>query len=728
MFILLRWLIMCLVIAIVMKPLFPLGALRPADGGFSISLGLGTGVLFTAVWFVCALTHLTFDSVICVLGLSLFFLFFILKRKKRELNKEDGGLIFTPQMKRFLTGFAVFSLLFIIAFWVKGFKPFIDSQTEQYMDYGFMNAMYRQKRVPFEDIWFAGKRVNYYYLGQAVAVFMCRLSFVTPEYGYNLMLCTIFASLSLSVFSLVDSFLFNIPEMKRIPSAVGGIAASLMCACGGNGHWIIYGIIGRLRDKLKGTVPENSYWFPTSTLFIGYDPDTLDKAKHEFPSYTLVLGDLHAHVCNMLFTIPFLLLLFDYALSKSKKGGSNPDVVEDRYDFKGEIFDRRLIIMGIILGLFKGVNFWDFPIYFVVSGAVILFCDFKRSVSSFRTVITVLIKGLLIYLTGVIVMLPFTLGYSNPSSGIHLCDRHTPVDRFIIIWFVHLIIVITLLIYISVTAVRNKRTVGKCSLSPAYLLITAVSLCGLGLLLMPELIYVKDIYGDEFQRYNTMFKLTFQGFILLSVSAGICIGIFLNEKKNGKAHIVLRSLGGIYFVAALLLSAYMGWSVRAWFGNIFDASLRKSISASDFIKDDPNYDNVREAINILAADPDRRLHIIEEAGNSYQPESRLSVFTGAVTVAGWYVHEWVWRNDGDAVSQRHGEVKAFYTGGDEALCLSVAEKYDLDYIYVGPKTIEKYDVNYEGFKRLGEHIWESDDGRCMLIRTDKSLYDKSGAQ
>lgn len=727
MFILLRWLVMCLIITMVMKPLFPSGVMHPADGGFSISLGLGTAVSFITVWFICALTHLPFDTVSCVLVVFLYFVVFLFRGKKREIDK--AASFFTPQRKRFLAGFAAFSVLFIIAFWVKGFKPIIDSQTEQYMDYGFMNAIYRQRRVPFEDIWFAGKRVNYYYLGQAVAVFMCRLSFVTPEYGYNLMLCTLFAALCVSVFSLVDSFLSGIPGMKRIPSAVGGVAASLMCACGGNGHWIIYGIIGQIRDKMNEILPEDGYWFPTSTLFIGYDPDTLDKAKHEFPSYTLVLGDLHAHVCNMLFTIPFLILLFDYALSKSKKDCSGPGPFEDRYAFAREILDRRLIIMGIALGLFKGVNFWDFPIYYVVAGAVILFCDLKRSDDRVRTVITVLVKGLFIYLTGVLVMLPFTSGYTNPSSGIHLCDRHTPVDRFVIIWFVHVIIVITLLIYICVKVSKNKRNAAEGGITPADLVIIAVSLCGLGLLLLPELIYVKDIYGDEFQRYNTMFKLTFQGFILLSISAGICIGIFLNsDKKDGKARIVLKSLGGIYCAAALLLGAYMGWSVRAWFGNILEASLRKSISASEFIKEDPLYDNVREAIDILMDDPDRHLHIIEEAGNSYQPESRLSVFTGASTVAGWYVHEWVWRNDGDAIGQRHGEVKAFYTGGDEELCLSMAEKYDLDYIYVGPKTVEKYDVNYEGFKRLGEHIWESDDGQYMLIRTDKSMYGKSGAQ
>ena len=267
----------------------------------------------------------------------------------------------------------------------------------------------------------------------------------------------------------------------------------------------------------------------------------------------------------------------------------------------------------------------------------------------------------------------------------------------------------------------EKRREGRRGFEPYELIIIAVSLCGLGLILVPELIYVKDIYGDEFQRYNTMFKLTFQGFILLSISSGMCIGIFLNVAiKNKVYRIVLRCFGTVYCVAALALGAYMGWSVKAWFGNVSDPALRKGIAAKEFIEEDPLYDNVREAIGILNDDPDRRLHIIEEAGNSYRPQNRLSVFTGAVTPAGWYVHEWVWRNDPDAIKERHGEVKAFYTMGDEDYCRKIIDRYGIDYIYVGPETAEKYEVNTEGFKRLGEHVWESDDGRYMLIKTGQA--------
>lgn len=722
MFEVIRWLMMCLVIAMVMKPLFPLESIRPADGGFSVSLGLGSGVLFVSVWFVCALTGLPFDTVSCMTAPVVFAAAFFTLLRCKQNRKKDAGDIF-GERKRFLTGFCVFSLLFIIAVWVKGFKPIIDFQTEQYMDYGFMNAIFRQKKVPFEDIWFAGSDVNYYYLGQAAAVFLCRLAFVAPEYGYNLMLCMIFAFLLVSVFSLTQAFLVQIPLMNRQCSLTGGIMASLMCTCGGNGHWIIYGIIDRISNKIKGTVPEKRYWFPNSTLFIGYDPDLPDKAKHEFPSYTLILGDLHAHVCNMLFSIPLLILLFDYVLDEKslRDDRDKAEGTQRAEGLAGRLFDRRLILIGIILGLFRGVNYWDFPIYFVVVGAVILFCDLKRYGIGKSTVFTVLLKGLLIYLTGALLMLPFTLKYEKPFSGIYLCDRHSPILKLTVIWFVHVIIVVSLLLYILVPKCTKRENGQKTCFTVHELIMTAVSLCGLGLLIMPEFIYVKDIYGDEFQRYNTMFKLTFQGFILLSISAGICTGIFLNAVlRNGKRSIMLRSLGMIYCAAALALSAYMGWSVREWFGDVSDPSLRKGISAADFIIEEPLYDDVREAIWILNEDPDRKLHIIEEAGSSYSPQNRLSVFTGAATLAGWYVHEWVWRNDLDVIKERRKAVKAFYTCGDEEYCRKIVDRYDIDYIYVGPGAVQRYDVNREGFYGLGDHVWESNDGEYMLIKVKQA--------
>ena len=45
----------------------------------------------------------------------------------------------------------------------------------------------------------------------------------------------------------------------------------------------------------------------------------------------------------------------------------------------------------------------------------------------------------------------------------------------------------------------------------------------MGLILLPEIVYVKDIYSGDYKRANTMFKLTYQAFIMF----GICFGYII---------------------------------------------------------------------------------------------------------------------------------------------------------------------------------------------------------
>ncbi|MCR5507054.1 MAG: hypothetical protein K6F34_00025 [Lachnospiraceae bacterium] len=688
-----RWLASCLILAVIARAFLSFVTLDLPDGGFTFSLGTAIAVGFMTVWILCTVFGIPFNTPICV-TIPILYAAMAILIKKRWANRKShtpgnsGTIKCRDGYRRFIPGFCIFAFLFIIAFWVKGFKPGIDHQTEQYMDYGFMKAMYRQQSLPFEDMWFAGKTVNYYYLGQAVAVFLCRIACVTPDEGYNLVLCTVFAFLAFSVFSLTYSVLKSIRGTKEAGCITGGIMAAVMCVLGGNGHWIVFGIMERLKEKLLYGAAITRYWFPKSTLFIGAATIDPDKAKHEFPAYTLILGDLHAHVINLIFVMTLLIVLADYAVKEKEK---------DRYR---ELFDVRIILVSILLGLFKGINFWDFPIYYVVAGAVIMFSDIRKYKAGAGTFAAVMIKGLMIYAIGMFLMIPFYSGYKNPTGGLHLCTTHSPVYKLVIIWFPHVIMAVSLLIFIFLN--RNKDTLNM----PVT---AAFTMCGLGLLLMPEIIYVKDIYGDEYQRYNTMFKLTFQGFVILSIAGGICIGIFLSRRY-------LKLLGLIYCFTAVTLGAYMGCSVKEWFGDIFDVEKRQGISATAFIDEDDSYDNVREAIAIINSDLSRHVRILEEAGNSYSPESRLSVFTGAPTVAGWYVHEWVWRNDSSSVKKRHDEVRYFYECGDERICRRIADKYGIDYVYVGPKTNERYNVDPGGFKDMGECVWKNDDGTCMLIR------------
>ena len=196
-------------------------------------------------------------------------------------------------------------------------------------------------------------------------------------------------------------------------------------------------------------------------------------------------------------------------------------------------------------------------------------------------------------------------------------------------------------------------------------------------------------------------------------SAGIAVGVFLNKGK------LTAILGCIYFGIALLLGGYIINASTNWFGKtdvILDASLRTGISCVDFI--DYDYSELSNVISIINSDERKELIILEEAGDSYSPGNQVSIFTGTSDVVGWGVHERVLRNDSIDVKVRQDDVFYFFSWGDETLCREIVDKYKVNYVYVSPKVLEKYPVNYNGFINLGNIVWQSDDGAKMLIRID----------
>ena len=56
------------------------------------------------------------------------------------------------------------------------------------------------------------------------------------------------------------------------------------------------------------------------------------------------------------------------------------------------------------------------------------------------------------------------------------------------------------------------------------LFVVVMGLCAIGLIAIPEFVYVRDIYENGHARANTMFKLTYQAYMLFGMTMGY--GIF----------------------------------------------------------------------------------------------------------------------------------------------------------------------------------------------------------
>ena len=713
----LTWYLVTLFAGILFWPLSRLIFRSFRDGGWAFSRSLGILVPGFILWVLSVLKVLPFRFYGCLLAFVPIIaadLYLILRdRKKKTLF---AGISF----KWILTEELVFLGVFLIAVWIVGFKPEAYG-TEKLMDYAFMTSMMRCDYLPFTDTWWSGEVINYYYGGQYFAAFLTKLSGVTAGCGYNLMRATITSLSFVLPFALVKEImadhLVRVRQTwnkgcRRLSAAAGLLSGCAVAFCG-NFHYVIYGIIKPLIASFTGE--EYSYWFPDSTRFIGYDPVTNDKTIHEFPAYSSVLGDLHAHYINIIFVLVMIALL--YAWAKKREHDvirSEPSLKEL---LKEALLDPCLILMGFLTGLFRWTNFWDFPIYLVVALMVIFFVQlrvYRRDI--FRLVINLALNAAEIVVVGFLAALPFTANFDMISSSIGLCSTHTALIQLIILW--GLPIGVFLFFFALLIVERRRQRLAspgqKASLggflhrmSTEDLVVFLFGVCAFGLVLVPEIVYVKDIYTGDYYRANTMFKMTYQAFILFGVAFGYMLVRLLQEARK-----IFWIAGLCGTICLCLTGGYIIQSVYSWFGNVFDASRRISTDASVYISE--SFSTDLAAVNWLNTNVSGQPVVLEAQGVSYSECERISAATGLPTVCGWYTHEWLWRGDTEALNERCADVKTIYTSTDEEEVRALIEKYDITYIYIGVTERSTYEnINDTLLQSLGQVAYS--DGQTTYI-------------
>ena len=345
------------------------------DKGWMFSKVLAITVTGFLTWFLVTAKILPFTaatcigvSVVCAVGCGVLYHF----QGKNGIDCFPSGkvnLIYGEEI--------LFFIFFLMWTYFAGFRPQAYG-TEKFMDYGFMEAMMRSTTLPARDLWYSEGTINYYYGGQYFAVFLTKLTGSKVELTYNLMRTFVAAFAFALPFSLVrqmsvDRLKGSLTGKKRCVPAVAGIIAGLSVSIAGNMHYVVYSKIIPWLQKLQGKEAD-SYWFPDATRYIGYNPDVPDKTIHEFPCYSFVLGDLHAHVVNVMFVLFLVGLL--YAWMRSVRMREAVIIKPGRKQFwKKHLLIPHILLAAVMIGMFRFTNFWDFIIYFVVTGGVVLFTN-----------------------------------------------------------------------------------------------------------------------------------------------------------------------------------------------------------------------------------------------------------------------------------------------------------------------------------------------------------------
>jgi uncharacterized membrane protein len=640
---------------------------------FSKTISLIVLTYFSLVFGIFKIVPFTSSGLFLLISfLILFDVWFLLKNKKYQefilcLKKNYGIFIFQE---------LIFLLILSAWSYIRGFSPDIQD-LEKYMDWGFVNSALRSQFLPPADMWFAGKVINYYYFGHLIFALIIKLSQVASFVGYNLSVATVCALTFVSSFSLTSNLVYLSSKKINFKQVIlAGIISALLLTFGGNLH-SIYKIAKTNYEKnnnhfvlTKQAVTESisSYWYPDATRFIGHDPDTNDKTIHEFPIYSFVVADLHGHMNDIFIVLFFLAFLF-ISFTESTK-----------------FFNWKFIAgSGFILSICYMTNAWDFAVY----GLVLAIFSFLSNYNHFSRngLVKTILSGLLVIVFWYIFSYPFSINFVPMMEGIKISDGHSPFYQLFILYGGFWIISLP-----SFFLINLKKKIKDTDFF-IFSLILAASL----LVLIPELIYIKDIYIYDYRRANTMFKLVYQAFILYSVASGY---ILVNISSILKSKILVKIYIFCFSIVFIIHMIYPYFAIKSYYGNLKNYRGLDGLKYLEQLYPD-NYKAVLWINKNISGQP----VMLEAVGDSYTTFDQISSATGLPTVQGWVVHEWLWRGGYDAPAARQTDVETIYTSSDIPQTKSLLSKYDVKYIFVGDKEYEKYpNLDLEKFKDIGAKV------------------------
>ncbi|HSX39938.1 MAG TPA: DUF2298 domain-containing protein, partial [Candidatus Saccharimonadales bacterium] len=518
----------------------------------------------------------------------------------------------------------LFALFFLAMILFRGSNPRIEG-IEKFMDFAILNGIHRGQQVPPQDVWFSGVKINYYYFGHFISNTLLTLSRENPFIAYNYLVATIFA------FAATAAFSINLALTKN---KFWSLFGSCLLVAAGNLDFFY-----------------NTVILHTSNYFYAQARSLIPFTINEFPTYSFLIGDLHAHILDIPFVLLFIALVINIFLNK---------------DTPNKLY---IIICAICLGSLSATNSWDFFIYTPLLG-ILLF-----STKQIKSAIAIVALALLAYI-------PFYLNFNPPSGGIAFIAPHNDIGPILNMFGFFFVL--------AIYAIKKPQT-------EEDKLVRILILFALLLIVVPEFMLLKDIFfklNPPYQRANTIFKLWYQAWILLSLSIPYCIYQSLKYLKLMWIKIIL-------LIVILSFSYYIfGYTVNAVKYIIGPKYIFKGLDGSSYLTEqDPQEKYLVDYINKnIIGQP----VILEAVGNSYTMESLVSSYTGLPTIVGWNQHELGWRDNWPDIANRMGDVQKLYTSD------SVQEINDL---------IDKYKIKYAIITKLEKTNYGSDAGKTLLLRS-----------
>ena len=707
------------------------------DRGYSFSKIVGILLFGWLVWILVSLHLFPYTKIFILLTLFVLGLaaFIIARHNATEIQ------IFWKNNKRIIIiEEVIFCLLFLLFTLIRYFNPdlwhpFLGG--EKPMDFAYLNAVIKSKYFPPYDPWFAGGFVNYYYFGFILWGTLVKISGIIPSVVYNLIIPTIFAITAIGAFGITLALVHNknkvINKIDYLYSILGMFFVSIIGNLG-TFELIIDGL-KILCTTSKNTLSEiviylhafpisieSWYWHPTRLIS---HPASEAGPINEFPFFTYLFADLHAHAM----ALPLTLLIIGLGLAYLKS-------TKNRLGF--------YFLFPLTLGGLWITNTWDLPTYGILTFIILLLYEWRNTEETYLSKIFKAFKSwLIIIILSYVFYYPFHRYFANPYTGITLWKgSKTPLADYLMIhgFFLYIItaylatqlfykrlslnfkysflpIILLLLSFVLFTYgfILHGLLVILLSLT-VYLFLRSIDdtinqltlvMIGLGLILSLAVEFI-TISGD-IGRMNTVFKFYLQIWILFSIAS--ISGFSFIRKHFHMLPVIIRRLWLLGFIILFIcVSLYPVTATVTKTKDRFFNSKHHTLDGMAFLRGTAIYDKER----IIKLNDDflairwiqdnlKGSPVIVEANttpNLYSWGNRISVYTGLPSIIGWDWHQKQQKAilQHDVVLKRIKDVETIYNSTDQVEAYKLLKKYHAKYLILGE--LERAYYKEEGLSKF----------------------------
>ena len=799
------WYIFIFILGIATYPIIRLAMPGLADMGYPLSRALGLVIFGYFAWLAGSIgipyTRLT---IAVAFGAILFIGAGLAYVQRVQLREE-----WQTRRKYFLMVEGLFLTFFLIDLFIRLGNSDLWHPAkggERPMDFSYFNAVIKSTSFPPYDPWFAGGYINYYYYGFVLVATPVKLLGIVPTIAYNFILPTLFAMVGICAFSIGWNLLnkdesgrlalSNVEGMKDEDSAlesssfiihpssfIAGLSAAFLTILLGN-----LGTLQLIYNKLQqlgalgtfaweSTFIQRLTWayqgfkmtFQGDSLPIGHgdwywDPSRVippgpGNAITEFPLFTFIYSDLHAHMIVM----PIALLAVSWALS----------VVAGRARWKNRASaGLGIVIGGLIIGAAYPTNLSDSYTYLLIGIIALAYSIWRyaeiESIAN-RIVLTVG-ASLALHLLSTYLYAPYRAWYSQAYSALDPWQGpFTPLASYFTHWGALLFIAVSWLAWETREWLAQTPLSALQKLKPYQLLIegalvlfviallvlqyigTSVGWIALPialwagvLLLNPNLpdakrltlfligtalfitiiVEVFVVRGD-IGRANTIFKFYLQAWLLLAVSAGAALAwtlpAFFQWLPGWR---VFWQSAMVFLIAGAAMFTITGvagkirdrWIIEA--PRTLDAITFMQYALYDDFGQRLDLSEDYRAIRWMQDHAQGSPVIVEANCPEYRWCTRFTIYTGLPGVVGWNFHQRQQRAyTSTQVEERVAAVGNFYNSIDVDFTRDFLKTYAVKYIIVGQ--LERAEYTPAGivkFEQFDGQFWKSvySDGRTVI--------------